>query len=238
MAMWLRELRERLLRGGVAPRHVRRYLTELSEHLHDLTAEEERGGRKPSEAAAAALARLGTMDELAGAMMKRPELRSWTAQAPWVVLGVAPVLGLFIAWAVALLILCSGWAWFLRGSPTPFVPIHGFAVAYFGVGRMLYYGAPLLCGWGIVLLAGRQRVQAVWPVVLGSITQALLGATGAVDVRAPQVPGATGDVGIRFFPSLLQLPTAAGHAGLLFFLIAVPYLIWRWKRFGVISSTH
>ena len=42
MAMWLRELRERLLRAGVAPRHVRRYLTELREHWADLTAEEGR----------------------------------------------------------------------------------------------------------------------------------------------------------------------------------------------------
>ena len=30
------ELRERLLRGGIARRHVERYLTELSDHLADL----------------------------------------------------------------------------------------------------------------------------------------------------------------------------------------------------------
>src|ERR1700740_1459704 len=34
------DLRERLLKSGVAPRHVRRYLGELSEHLADLQAEE------------------------------------------------------------------------------------------------------------------------------------------------------------------------------------------------------
>ena len=38
------ELRERLLRAGVAPRHVRRYLNELDDHLADLRAEEERAG--------------------------------------------------------------------------------------------------------------------------------------------------------------------------------------------------
>ncbi len=37
MGMWLHELRERLLRAGVAPRHVRRYLIELREHWADLT---------------------------------------------------------------------------------------------------------------------------------------------------------------------------------------------------------
>jgi len=30
------ELRERLLTAGIAPRHVRRYLAELSDHLDDL----------------------------------------------------------------------------------------------------------------------------------------------------------------------------------------------------------
>jgi len=40
----LRELEERLLRAGVAPRHVRRYVAELRDHLADLRAEEERAG--------------------------------------------------------------------------------------------------------------------------------------------------------------------------------------------------
>ena len=162
-------------------------------------------------------------------MIERPELRSWTARAPWAVLAAGPVVGLFAAWAMALLILWSGWMWFLAASPTPFVPIHGFEIAYFGVGRMLYYTAPLLAGWGMVLLAGRQRVQTLWPVILGSLIVALLGATGAVDVRPPVVPGTTGDVGIRFFPLPSQLADAAVRALLLFVLVALPYLVWRWR---------
>ena len=118
-----------------------RYLTELREHWADLTAEEERAGRNPAEAATLALTRLGRVDELARTMIERPELRSWTAQAPWAVLGAGPVLGLVAGWGIALLILWSGWTWFVQGSPTPFVPVHGFAIAYFGVGRMLYYTA-------------------------------------------------------------------------------------------------
>jgi hypothetical protein len=229
MAMWLRELRERLLRAGIAPRHVHRYLTELREHCEDLAAEEERAGRNPAEAATLALTRLGQVDELARTMIERPELRSWTAQAPWVVLGAGPVLGLVTGWGIALLILWSGWTWFLRGSRTPFVPVHGFAIAYFGVGRMLYYSAPLLSGWGMIVLAGRQRLQTVWPVILGSLAVALLGATGAVDVQPPVVPGDTGRVGIQFFPASWQLPDAVGHALLLFVLVALPYLVWRWR---------
>jgi hypothetical protein len=228
MAMWLHELRERLLSAGVAPRHVRRYLTELREHCADLTAEEERGGRNPAEAATLALARLGGVDELARSMIERPELRSWTAQAPWAVLGAAPLVGLAAGWGIALLILWSGWTWFVEGSRTPFVTVHGFAAAYFSVGRMLYYSAPLLSGWGMIVVAGRQRLQAVWPVIVGSLAVAFLGATGAVDVHPPVVPGDAGRVGIQFFPAAWQFTAAAGHAVLLFVLVVLPYLVWRW----------
>src|ERR1700683_230088 len=102
MATRFRELRERLLRAGVAPRHVRRYLTELREHWTDLTTEEERAGRNRAEAETHALARLGRVDDLARIMIERPELRSWTARAPWAVLGAGPVLGLVAGWCVAL----------------------------------------------------------------------------------------------------------------------------------------
>jgi hypothetical protein len=175
------------------------------------------------------LARLGRVDDLARVMIGRLELRSWTARAPWVVLGAGSVLGLVTGWCVALLILWSGWMWFLGGSlegtQTSFVPPHGFAIAYFGAGQMLYYCAPLVAGWGMILIARRQRVQAVWPVILGSIVVALAGATGEVDVRP-----AAGDVGIRFFPPASQLAHAAGHALLLFGLVALPYLVWRGRN--------
>ena len=55
----LAELRERLLRAGVAPRHVRRYLSELADHVADLRGEEERAGSGTVAAEAAALERLG-----------------------------------------------------------------------------------------------------------------------------------------------------------------------------------
>lgn len=229
MAKRFHELGERLLRAGVAPRHVRRYLTELAEHLADLTAEEERAGRNRARAEGAALARLGRTEDLAQTMIERRELRSWTARAPWAVLGLGPVLALIGAWAVALGILWTGWQWFESGAATPFgARAQGFAFVYFGVGRMLYYWAPVLVGWGIVALAGRQRLQAWWPAA-GAMVVALLGATGAVDVRPPTAPGEAGDVGMRFFPASAQMEGAVLHALLLFALTAVPYIICRWK---------
>jgi hypothetical protein len=229
MAKEFRELRERLLRAGIAPRHVRRYLTELREHKADLIAEEESGGRNRAEAEEAALTRLGCVDELARTMLERRELQSWTARAPWAVLGLGAMAGLAFCWAVALLILWTGWTWFLHGTSSPFVPrLHGFSIAYFGVGRMLYYWAPLLAGWTIILLAGRQRLGAAWPMVSAAIL-AILGATGAVDVRPPTVPGRAGDVGMRFLPLPSEMTGTVIRAVALFALVVLPYLVWRWR---------
>ena len=115
-----RELRERLLRAGVAPRHVKRYLDELTDHLADLRNEELRAGRSASDAEAAALAQLGSIDDLANAMIEKRQFQSWCARAPWAMFGMAPALVLATAWGVALFILWSGWNIFLPGADTPF----------------------------------------------------------------------------------------------------------------------
>jgi hypothetical protein len=80
MAKPLNDLRERLLRAGVAPRHVRRYLAGLADHLADLRAEEERAGRSQGEAESAALVRLGGTDDLARAMIERRQFQSLCAR--------------------------------------------------------------------------------------------------------------------------------------------------------------
>lgn len=156
MAKPFYELRERLLRAGVAPRHVRRYLAELTDHLADLRAEEERAGRSRADAEAAALVRLGSMEDLARAMIGKRQLQSWSARAPWAMFGLAPVSLLAGAWFVALFILWSGWQIFMPGTDTPFGtrlagPVYGFENIYFQVGRMIYFGAPFVIGWASAL---------------------------------------------------------------------------------------
>src|SRR2546429_6182250 len=116
MAKPFHELRERLLRAGVTPRHVRRYLTELADHLADLRAEEERAGRSRADAESAALARLGGGDNLAKAMIEQRQFQSWCVRAPWAVFCLAPLCLLAGTYLVAFLYLSFGWKVFLPAS--------------------------------------------------------------------------------------------------------------------------
>ena len=135
MAKLFSELRERLLRAGVAPRHVRRYLAELADHLADLRAEEEAAGHSRADAESAALVRLGGTDELARAMIEKRQFQSWCLRAPWATFGVAPLCLLAGAWFVACFILWSGWKIFMPGTDTPFGatagPIYGLRISIF-----------------------------------------------------------------------------------------------------------
>ncbi len=220
------EVRERLLEAGVAPRHVRRYLNELSDHWKDLTAEEERAGRNRADARSAALARLGGVEELSRAMMERPEFQSWSARAPWAVFGVSPLLFLAGAWCIALLLLWSGWRMFLRGEETPFVPIHGMAILYFGLGRSIFLGAPVLAGWAIGLMAARQRLRVAWPVA-GLVLLALIG--GSAKVHADQIAGGGRHISLGFTlaPSVQGSPYGLLHLLLILVVTLAPYLGWR-----------
>lgn len=232
MAKQFNELRERLLRAGVAPRHVRRYLAELGDHLADLKADERKAGRSRAEAEAAAMARLGDVDELAQAMIGQRELQSWSVRAPWAAFGVAPLLVLAAAWYVALFILWSGWNVFLPESSTPFVRLQGVAILFFGFGRTIFFGAPILVGWGVGLMAARQRLKAVWPLVSMALI-ALIGGTGQVHVSRTPVAGGLGYIGMNFNVgpgSLRGVPAGVVHALVILLITAVPYFVWRLQR--------
>jgi hypothetical protein len=231
------EIRERLLRAGVAPRHVRRYLTELADHLADLRVEEERAGRSRADAESAALIRLGGIDDLSRAMIDRRQFQSWSARAPWAMFGLAPLFLVAGAYLVALLILWSGWKMFLPEADMPFVRIHGLAVFYFGIGRSLYFGAPILVGWAIGLMAARQRFRAVWPIV-GLVMIALMGGSAEVHAGRTSVPGGVGHISMNFTlgPSVQSVSYRLFHALVILSLTALPYLIWRRQRSHSISS--
>jgi hypothetical protein len=99
---------------------------------------------------------------------------NWAKRAPWALFGVAPVVLLVMAYSVALLILWTGWRMFLPAEKTPFVPVDGWAMAYFAIGRVLYFYAPILVGIGLAIGAVRSRAGMLWPLI-GATAMALIG---------------------------------------------------------------
>jgi hypothetical protein len=227
----LAELRERLLRAGVAPRHVRRYLSELADHVADLRGEEERAGSGTVAAEAAALERLGQVEELAEAMIAKPELRGWSARAPWAVFGMGSVAGLAVADAVACTILWTGWRIFLPENESPFVPVEGVAMVYFGLGRMLYWSAPVLVGWSMCVLAARQRIRLIWPAV-GMAVVASIACMVQVHTQRAAAGSAWGQVslGLAVGSTREAVLGQLVYAAVLFVVAVLPYAAWRLRR--------
>lgn len=236
MATQFHELREQLLRAGVAPRHVRRYLSELADHFADLTEEEQQGGRNVAQARSAALVRLGKTENLAEALVRQRQFQSWCTRAPWVMFSVIPLICLGAAYLIACFYLWWGWKVFLPGADTPFgalpAPTDSLANMYFQVGKFYYYSAPILVGWTIGIVATRQRLKALWPTV-GLVLIAWMGATARIQASRTAVPRGLGNVSMEFFTlgSSSQTVSQSMLLALAIFTLAIlPYLVWRLRR--------
>lgn len=156
---------ETLLKGGIAPRHVRRYVRELAEHLDDLTAEQHAAGYDGADAASRARARLGDDSELARAMLDQPGMKSWPARVPWLVFLLLPP----ILTAVIGLALYAGFYFVGNGAatitavlPLPQSGLIGFSVAAMTAVNVL--AVPLMTTL-LAILAQRQRLGLKWPLL-------------------------------------------------------------------------
>jgi hypothetical protein len=158
-------VRETLLKGGIAPRHVRRYLAELQEHLDDLTAKQRDAGYDGENATSRAHARLGDDKDLAAAMLARRDFRSWPARLPWLVFMVLPP----VATAVMGLALYAA-VYFIGNSATKIdalVPMPQNLLIGFSVMAMTAIDvlAVPVAAMLLALLADRQRLKPLWPLL-------------------------------------------------------------------------
>ena len=172
-------LSERLLHAGIAPRHVRRYIGELADHFDDLAREELAGGAARELAETRALSRLGNDDDLAQAMLSRPELRSLTARYPWAVFAMGPVALLAVSVAAALYLeigiikTATVWAPVLGVTPGP-AAAKWFTRAMLVWNTFAVFIAPLLFAALIYLVGSRQRISQAW-IVTGVAIACVLG---------------------------------------------------------------
>ena len=85
------KLRNHLLEEGVAPRHVFRIISELSDHHEDLELEALQQGLQPHAASVRASKRIGVERHLAAQIVSRVELKCWVHRYPRLARLVLPV---------------------------------------------------------------------------------------------------------------------------------------------------
>jgi hypothetical protein len=198
-------MQERLLRGGVAPGHVRRTIAELRDHHAELVAEATGHGATPEQATAQAWARLGDEDALVGEVLRRPELRSWAHRWPWAIYGLGPLVVLVVGIVAALVALFvpvylhrNG-----RGWSPPW--IRSLAVV---TRELAMYGLPLIVAASVCRAAVRRRASLPWPM-LGVILVSLVGGALDLQIRWPAGPGQPGalSIGLSLLPPFPNLGT-------------------------------
>jgi hypothetical protein len=170
------ELRERLLRSGIAPRHVRRYVCELRDHFDDLVREELSQGASSDAAEVLARSRLGNEHDLAEEMLARPGLRSVTSRYPWVVFGLGPIAMLIAGLAATVLIEVQVFslAKIVMPNPTHHLPPEWAMQMISAWNQVPTLVAPLGIAALLCFVGARQRVSVNW-VVTGVITACVLG---------------------------------------------------------------
>ncbi|HEX5262291.1 MAG TPA: hypothetical protein VFW13_02110 [Phenylobacterium sp.] len=223
-------LRERLLQGGVRPRHAQRYLAELKDHLADLVAEERQAATGPQHAEARAMARLGNVDVLAGAMIARRELHSWSSKAPVATYVIAPTVALAACAALAmggLVMTVTS----LRGGAGGALPNWSPSLAGAVVG-FCNFVLPVVLGWALAATAIRQRSRALWPV-LGIVVLAAVGALVELQVTLPSAT-AHGEIGLSpsFGQAFSHWTSFAWRLVLNLTLTLTPYLGFSLSRGG------
>jgi hypothetical protein len=218
----LDDLRERLLREGVKPAIVGRYVAELSDHLEDLSEHLPRD---------VALRHLGSPEVLAEAMLAQPGVRSWTARAPWAVLTLGPVLGLVLACLLPTLLLFTGVRAFAadldygRAAEPGSWPYRILDVLFAFNEHLL----PIVVGWITVAIAQRQRAGGGW-LLPGILMTAFLGGGLVLKVAWHTGHPANVSFGIGFsladpFTTVLGRSLESGVLNLV--AILAPYAVLR-----------
>ena len=172
----LEELSQQLLRAGITPRYVGRYVRELREHFADCVADELARGASQDEAEARAEARLGAVDCLAQGVLAQPELRSASVRHPALFFGAGPTLvwlGSFGVTLCTIRLLFAGAGAQLGQEPAWILAAHVLCVLYVRV-------LPVILAVAMLTTSSRQLVAPHWPAV-GAVLVNLLGGMLRVD---------------------------------------------------------
>lgn len=177
-----------LLQGGVAYKHVRRFITELKDHVTDLEQEALNNGSDMENARAEAAVKLGDAEILAQEMLQRPELKSLGYRYPKIMLVAMPVILYFLT-GILLVLLTIGVTELLtpdvlgnsdviRAAPMSVVIL--MTLTKF----MMMYGLPLLMSYLVLNYAINNQIKLKY-YGLGLLILALLSSSVNVYLSWP-----------------------------------------------------
>ena len=168
------DLREDLLRAGVSPRRVHRYVRELSDHRADLIEHLQAQGRTRRQAEQESLDRLGSHDTLLLPMLADSRFRSMAARWPALV-----YLGLPLASQIMLAFLSA--VALITAASTPLRP----ALADLGSGvAILWLAGSVILNWAAIFAAHRRRASMRWPIFAALAVSGIAAAMN-IDVTMP-----------------------------------------------------
>lgn len=216
-----------LLRGGIAPRRVRRIVHELRGHFLDLHVAALDQGMSQSEADAWAAAKLGNDGEVAREILSRPELQSWASRWPWAIYALVPPI-LFSGLVVAL-IFSLGWVIEIYGSHVmeeggadgPHAWFYG--TIDYTLATCVYFGPVALCAL-FCRMAVYRRCRSGWPII-GILVVCIFG--GSLDL-AMYWGEHEWTMGLTLFlyPPFPNPGVALVRVSLYLLLTLAPYVYW------------
>ncbi|MBN9335236.1 hypothetical protein [Devosia sp.] len=173
-------LREDLLRAGISPRRVNRYVRELSDHREDLIDYLESHGRSSQQAEDEADRRLGDRDVLLLPMLADNRFRSMAARWPalfYLALPLLSQLTLAIGFAVFLVLAASS-------------PLRPAMIDLAAGAALLFLIASVIVSWLAMFAAYQRRATLRWPILAALAISTLAAATQInVTMPAAEIPG-------------------------------------------------
>jgi hypothetical protein len=222
----LSELREQLLRAGVAPRHAARAVLEIAEHLQQFTLDGVGRGVNELDAQAEAHTAIGSNEVLVQRYVVRPELIAWSYRSPVLAFALLPLSGYLMLLIATTLILCginqhlSGQLHHITIAPQI---THWIDLAERVIFLWIF---PWLTLVSVAVLSYRHRAGLRWPLV-GMIVVGVLAAL--INVGVIFTSGdSPGEVGAGIGISVQSLPGQLSHAAVLILTAFLP--LWFVRR--------
>lgn len=200
------DLKEALLRGGIALRHVRRAVMELEDHWNTLVADELRRGSSEQDARIQARRIMGSDTLLIDRYLARTELRAWACRLPALWFTLMPLLSYVAVSLVTMtfmILTVQLMSDYLKKTIIPGGISHFIAGSVHLVFLWIY---PSLIAAGFAVLAHRRRIARPWPIV-GIVVLSGIASLVNVDfvLTGGPKPGSAG-AGIGFSTRNLLLP--------------------------------